>query len=225
MSDNKKYYYFKFKENFFDGNDKIKLLAAKPNGSNYIVLLLKLYCVSLKNNGKLQFDEGNPYDINQIADLVGEQLNKLFAALSAFVELGLAEITQDGLLYMSDIELMVGQSSTDGERKKKARENLKKSDKCPPETEIEPDLESIVTETERQTETDPKNKYGLNDNVYLSAAEYQNLKNMYPDICDDAINAYSAELLTKTSDQILSHDVAIRARILHHHPFRNGSQP
>ena len=43
-----------------------------------------------------------------------------------FLEFGLVEILTDGAYYMADIQLLIGQSSTEGERKKKERMRLKR---------------------------------------------------------------------------------------------------
>ena len=55
MADNRKYYYLKLKENFFD-SDSIVLLEDMKDGILYSNILLKLYLKSLKNGGKLQLD-------------------------------------------------------------------------------------------------------------------------------------------------------------------------
>ena len=56
MADNRKYYYLKLKENFFD-SDSIVLLEDMKDGILYSNILLKLYLKSLKNGGRLQLDE------------------------------------------------------------------------------------------------------------------------------------------------------------------------
>ena len=56
MADNRKYYYLKLKENYFD-EDAIVLLESMQDGMLYSNILLKLYLKSLKNGGKLQLDE------------------------------------------------------------------------------------------------------------------------------------------------------------------------
>ena len=56
MADNRKYYYLKLKENFFD-SDSIVLLEDMKDGILYSNILLKMYLKSLKNGGKLQLDE------------------------------------------------------------------------------------------------------------------------------------------------------------------------
>ena len=60
MADNRKYYYLKLKENFFD-SDSIVLLEDMKDGILYSNILLKLYLKSLKNGGRLQLDEHIPY--------------------------------------------------------------------------------------------------------------------------------------------------------------------
>ena len=55
MADNRKYYYLKLKENFFD-SDSIVLLEDMKDGILYSNILLKLYLKSLKNGGKLQLN-------------------------------------------------------------------------------------------------------------------------------------------------------------------------
>ena len=59
MADNRKYYYLKLKENFFD-SDSIVLLEDMKDGILYSNILLKLYLKSLKNGGRLQLDEHIP---------------------------------------------------------------------------------------------------------------------------------------------------------------------
>jgi len=60
MADNRKYYYLKLKESYFD-DDAIVLLESMQDGVIYSNILLKLYLKSLKNGGKLQLDENIPY--------------------------------------------------------------------------------------------------------------------------------------------------------------------
>ena len=50
MSDNRKYYYLKLKENYFD-EDAIVLLESMQDGVLYSNILLKLYLKSLKMAG------------------------------------------------------------------------------------------------------------------------------------------------------------------------------
>ena len=59
MADNRKYYYLKLKESYFD-DDAIVLLESMQDGVIYSNILLKLYLKSLKNGGKLQLEREYP---------------------------------------------------------------------------------------------------------------------------------------------------------------------
>lgn len=52
MADNKKYYYLKLKENFFD-SDSMVLLESMQDGILYSNILMKMYLKSLRNDGYL----------------------------------------------------------------------------------------------------------------------------------------------------------------------------
>ena len=153
MADNRKYYYLKLKENFFD-SDSIVLLEDMKDGILYSNILLKLYLKSLKNGGRLQLDEHIPYTAQMIATLTRHQIGTVERALAIFQQLGLVEQLDCGLLYMTDIELMIGQSSTEAERKRAARLENKAllpprtngghlSDIRPPEIEIKKEIDLL----------------------------------------------------------------------------------
>ena len=189
MADNRKYYYLKLKENFFD-SDSIVLLEDMKDGILYSNILLKLYLKSLKNGGKLQLDEHIPYTAQMIATLTRHQIGTVERALEIFRQLGLVEQLDSGLLYMTDIERMIGQSSTEAERKRAARlENRALlpprtngghlSDIRPPEIEIKKEID-IEIEKERELETGHPAAYGRYSNVFLSDKELAELKRELP---------------------------------------------
>ena len=125
-----KYYYLKLKENYFD-EDAIVLLESMQDGILYSNILLKLYLKSLKNGGKLQLDENIPYTAQMIATITRQQVGTVERALQIFMKLGLVEPLPSGALYMSNIELLIGQSSTEGERKRRARLALQEQKALP----------------------------------------------------------------------------------------------
>ncbi len=59
MADNRKYYYLKLKENFFD-SDSIVLLEDMKDGILYSNILLKLYLKSLKNGASCSLTSISP---------------------------------------------------------------------------------------------------------------------------------------------------------------------
>ena len=210
MADNRKYYYLKLKENFFD-SDSIVLLEDMKDGILYSNILLKLYLKSLKNGGKLQLDEHIPYTAQMIATLTRHQIGTVERALEIFRQLGLVEQLDSGAFYMTDIELMIGQSSTEAERKRAARLENKAllpprtkgghlSDIRPPEIEIELEKEiEIEIEKEREGETGqaPARSYGRYNNVFLSDTELDELKAELPDKWEYYIDRLSTHIASK----------------------------
>ena len=112
MSDNRKYYYLKLKENYFD-EDSIVLLESMQDGILYSCILLKLYLKSLKHGGRLQLDENIPYTPQMIATLTRQQMGTVERALKIYLQLGFVELMTDGAYYMSNIELLIGQSRSE----------------------------------------------------------------------------------------------------------------
>ena len=190
MADNRKYYYLKLKESFFDG-DSIVLLESMPDGILFSNILMKLYLKSLKNGGKLQLDEHIPYTAQMIATLTRHQIGTVERAIKVFLQLGLVEQLDGGLLYMTDIELMIGQSSTEGERKRAARRENRAllpqrtnvghlSDIRPPEIEKEIEIE-LEKEREREEGQSAPAVFGKYQNVFLTDTELAELKEEIPE--------------------------------------------
>lgn len=153
MADNKKYYYMRLKENFFD-SEEIKVLEAMPNGYKYSNILLKLYLKSLKSNGELRLNEYIPYDANMIAAITGHDVDAVRTSLDVFKRLKLIEILDNGTIYMLGIQSYIGQTSTEADRirlyRAKIEEEKKQLEapkdvqnqyKCTPEIELEKEIE------------------------------------------------------------------------------------
>ena len=158
MSDNKKYYYLRLKDNFFD-SDELKILESMKDGYLYSNILLKLYLRSLKNDGKLVVNERIPYSADMLASVTGHQVGTIKQALSVFKDLGLIDVLDNGAIYMLDIQNFIGKGSSEADRKREYRQrietdrtnvqtNLRQiSEKSPPEIEIELEKD-IEIETE-----------------------------------------------------------------------------
>lgn len=117
MSDNKKYYYLRLKDNFFD-SDELKILESMKDGYLYSNILLKLYLRSLKNDGKLVVNDRIPYNAEMLASVTGHQVGTVKQALYMFKELGLIEILENGAIYMLDIQNFIGKGSTEADRRR-----------------------------------------------------------------------------------------------------------
>ena len=202
MSDNKKYYYLKLKENFFE-SDTLILLEAQKDGYLYSNILLKLYLRSLKNEGRLAFNNLIPYNAEMLATLTRHQVGTVEKALAMFEQLGLIEILDNGVIYMTDIQNFIGRSSSEADRqreyqkritdekqkllepckescKKSNKESCKKSNKKnTPEIETEIELE---TEIETEIETDNNMSTDV-DGISSIHIHYQEIIDLFNSIC------------------------------------------
>ena len=215
MSDNRKYYYLKLKENYFD-DDSIVLLESMQDGVLYSNILLKLYLKSLKHGGRLQLDENIPHTAQMIATITRQQIGTVERALQIFLKLGLVEVLDSGTFYMSNIELLIGQSSTEAERKRAARLQNKAlfaprtngghlSDIRPPEIELEKEIE-IKREIEKGQ---PARTYGRYQNVFLTDEELADLQASFPTVWGQYIEKLS-EYMSSTGKRYQSHAATIR---------------
>lgn len=174
MSDKKKYYYLKLKENHFD-TDEMIILESMPDGLKYSNILLKLYLRSLKYDGRLMVNNRIPFNPTMLAQVTRHSVGDVEKAVEIFKELELIEVLDNGAIYMSDIQNYIGQSSSEADRKRSYRlkiESEKKeigqmsghiSDKNPPEIEIEKDLE--INPKGQGSAQKPKTKLNLSANV------------------------------------------------------------
>ena len=130
--------------------------------------------------------------------------------MQIFLKLGLVEVLGSGTFYMSNIELLIGQSSTEAERKRVARLQNKAlstprtngghlSDIRPPEIEIKREIEKGR----------PARAYGRYQNVFLTDEELADLQASFPTVWGQYIEKLS-EYMASTGKRYQSHAATIR---------------
>lgn len=236
MADNKKYYYLKLKDNFFDSDEMI-VLESMPDGYIYSNILLKLYLRSLKYEGRLMFNERIPFNSTMLSQVTRHSVGDVEKAIQVFRDLELIEVLDNGAIYMLDIQNFIGKSSTEADRKRDYRQQIKKEkdslllndvtnvttnvrtnvqkkgNKCPdkstPEIEIELEKE-IEIEKEREGETGhpAPAAYGRYNNVILTDTELSGLKTELPDKWEYYIDRLSCHIAS-TGKQYHSHAATI----------------
>ena len=221
MSDNRKYYYLKLKENFYNSETMV-ILESMQDGLLYSNLLLKMYLMSLKSGGILMLNDHLPHTPQTIATFTRHQVGTVERALKVFLEFGLVEILTDGAYYMTDIQLLIGQSSTEGERKKKERMRLKRqkllpsggADICPPYSqgdicppEIRDKRLDIRDKENRECVGTPA--YGRYQNVFFTDDELTELQKELPALWQTYVDRLS-EYMASTGKQYQNHAATIR---------------
>ena len=224
MAENRRFYYLKLKEGFYNSETMV-VLESMPDGLLYSNLLLKMYLMSLKSGGILMLNEHLPHTVQTIATFTRHQIGTVERAIKVFMEFGLVEVLTDGAFYMADIQLLIGQSSTEGERKKRERSRLQRQkllppggvDICPPNRRVDkcpPILEEdIDTELDSDKEIEGGQitpaVLGRYQNVFLTDQEQAELQAEFPTVWQEYIERLS-EYMASTGRTYKSHAATIR---------------
>ena len=95
MTENRRFYHLKLKENFYNSETMV-ILESMQDGLLYSNLLLKMYLMSLKSSGVLLLNDCLPHTVQTIATFTRHQVGTVERALKIFQEFGLVEILTDG---------------------------------------------------------------------------------------------------------------------------------
>ena len=112
--DKTRFYWLQLKEDFFEDDAINWLEEQKPNGRDYAYFYLKLCLKSLKSNGILIREVGNiliPYDNNKLAELTKMDFDTVCVAMELLKKIGLIEILEDGEIYLTQLENLIGSTS------------------------------------------------------------------------------------------------------------------
>ena len=190
MADNKKYYYMRLNENYFNSESQV-LLESMPDGYLYSNILLKLYLISLKNDGRLMFNDKIPYSPQMIATITRHQEGTVEKALRIFRDLNIIDVIDTGAIYMLDIQNYIGKSNTEADRKRAYRKRIESekiemghlSSNCPLEIEKEKEIEKeIEIEKEKEIKKEQNDLYisPPKDEKDILKDEFEKLWQLYP---------------------------------------------
>ena len=198
MADNKKYYYLKLADNFYD-RDEMIILESMQDGYMYSNILLKLYLRSLKNEGKLLFNDRIPYNSQMLANITRFPIGVIEKALKIFLDLGLIEILDNGAIYMLDIQNFIGKSTTEADRKRNYRKRIADDKKklgqmsglC---------LDKTTPETEQEIETEIEQEIEIEQQQEIEEIVVGKVKLFFPYLNEKDVNAIKDEFLKTNKD-------------------------
>lgn len=179
-----KYWYFRFPEDFFE-DINIRKLETMRDGFEFVVILLKLYCLAVKDGGTFQVptnDDGG-VDFVLISNIVRHSPQNVYDAIKAFVELGLMEIVtsvEKTSFRAFQVENMTGRSSkeADAKRLQRAQQEQQKQELLPSQ------IEDVY-------------RLGIYENILLTASELSKVTSEYSN-ADNLIKRLS---VNKKSDK------------------------
>lgn len=151
MAINKRYYWLKLPEDFFQ-SETIHWLEEQPNGIYYSNFYLKLCLMSINDNGMLIRRVGEmyiPYDIKRLSELTNINSDTIMIAINLLKKLGLLEVLDNGAFYLNQVKNMVGSESESAKRVRKHR-NKTKALQC---NETETQKKQLCNKSVTQNET------------------------------------------------------------------------
>jgi len=117
MAEAKKYYWLKLQKDFFKRHD-IRIIESMPNGKDYILFYMKLLVESIGHEGSLRFSDTIPYNDEMLATITNTNIDVVRSAIKIFTQLELMAILDDGTIFLSEIQAMIG-CETDWASKKR----------------------------------------------------------------------------------------------------------
>jgi len=211
MSNNRKYYYLKLKDNFFD-SEEIIILQNMQDGYLYSDILFKMYLRSLKNEGKLMFNDYIPYDSRILSQIVRHSVGVVEKAISVFKQLGMIEIMDDGAIYMLHIQNYIGHSSTEADRQREYQERIKIGKQLPCKKSNKESNKKTTPERERELKKEKEiDKDRFTPPAHEEVSAYINEMG-YLITADEFIDCYSVRgwIIGKTKEKMKDWKAAVR---------------
>jgi predicted phage replisome organizer len=185
-----KFFWIKLTDKFLS-SDTVDFLMSQKDGANYVVLYQMLCLKTVNNDGILGRYLGEiivAYDAEKICrDCKYFTIDTVRVALELYRKLGLVYELENGLLKISNFENLIGSRSIGAEKKRIQRQNLpelpenveggQKVDICPPEIEIEKEIDKekdiIMSDKPKEPSTEPKKRYARKPFVPPTLEEIQ----------------------------------------------------
>lgn len=153
----KRYYWLKLKDTFFDEEDT-KLIEAMPNGKDYIIFYLKLQLKSIKTEGLLKYKSLIPYTPEMLATITGTNVDIVKSAIDLFEKLKLIEIWDDGTIYMTTVQALIGSEVDSAERVRRHREKKKLIESCKKALHCNGEVTKSNTEIEKELDIEKRER-------------------------------------------------------------------
>lgn len=120
----KKYYWLKLKEGFFD-QKIIKKLRKIAGGDTYVIIYLKMQLLGLRSEGKFVYEGIGDDFIEELAMELEEDEENVRVTLMYLEKAGIIEILSDNQYFMPSVIEATGSESSVTERVRKCRERKK----------------------------------------------------------------------------------------------------
>lgn len=123
-TENKKFFWLKLKENFFD-DKQIKYLRTLPDGDKVVITYLKMQLKSLKTEGILRYDKILPTCEEELSLMLDEDINIVKFTLNALLQINAIEMLEDNTIYMIAMQELIGKEGSSAARTRLYRDRQK----------------------------------------------------------------------------------------------------
>jgi predicted phage replisome organizer len=137
MSDNKKYFWLQLKDDFFRDKE-IKKLRTIAGGDTFTIIYLKMQLLSLKDEGRLYFDNLEETFVEELALDLDEKVENVKVTLMYLKQCGLVQEITPVEYVLPQAQDCIGTESHWAEKKREYRKNsqerakmLENSGQCP----------------------------------------------------------------------------------------------
>lgn len=220
MADNKKYYWFKFKEDFFR-NKIIKKLRKIAGGDTYTIIYLEMQLLSLKNGGVLIFEGVEDTFADELALELDEDVENVKVTLMFLLKNGLIEETENDHYILPETINCIGSEGASAERVRRHRKLKSEKQKalqcntsvttCNTEIDIEKDIDKDL---DKEKKKDSKKSIGEYKNVKLTEKELQSLRSDYGDDLTKQLITYLDEYIEMKGYKAKSHYLCIKKWVI-----------
>lgn len=220
MADNKKYYWFKFKEDFFR-NKIIKKLRKIAGGDTYTIIYLEMQLLSLKNGGVLIFEGVEDTFADELALELDEDVENVKVTLMFLLKNGLIEETETDHYILPETINCIGSEGASAERVRRHRKLKSEKQKalqgntsvttCNTEIDIEKDIDKDL---DKEKKKDSKKSIGEYKNVKLTDKELQSLRSDYGDDLTKQLITYLDEYIEMKGYKAKSHYLCIKKWVI-----------
>ncbi|NCE98201.1 phage replisome organizer N-terminal domain-containing protein [Emergencia sp. 1XD21-10] len=168
------YWYFRFHENFFDNMPLMKM-QTEPGGYEFVVILLKLYCLSVRTGGVLEcpMNDYGQVDIPTLASMLRHEPKIVSRAIEYFIKHKFLQLmesvdTEEVTVFLPGVKDMTGKTSKEADRKRAIRHA---QEQLPKPEEKHEDVEN--------SRKDKCKVFGTFKNVWLLPEELTKVRNKY----------------------------------------------
>jgi predicted phage replisome organizer len=211
MSDNKRFYWLKLKNDFFSQKE-IKKLRRIAGGDTYTIIYLKMQLISLKDNGKIYFDGIEDTFAEELALEIDEDPKNVEITLLFLEKCGFIEKGQENEYSLPQTRESIGSETSCASRVRRHRQKEKElqcngtvtigNTEKEKEKEKEPDKELETKKDINKKKIYPFDDYTSNNNLMISLNDFVKMrKQIKAPMTDRAIS-----LLLSNLDKLADND-------------------